>query len=585
MASNFVAFNKGEIAKSIVEEESAWIDTVFKVLRTPHKSLATAGTGAICRQTYGATTTNGHTSHTPAHSIESSGAAGLPTETERDNGMDTGEVAENRVYSLEEKRHLTLTIRDLLAMCSHSHEAAFRLNVRTKLMEAGLVDIIAVCMSSPDDETRLAATDSIHILLIMDGEAFRQLVRTQYETYTKHAAGEEKDALRNSMLLRVIVHRIVHDSDGSVKALCAEILKSLFDSTAMEGSITDKRSFQSILYNDSFELLVSPLEEYTPGPSDMSMEEAECRTNTIQIIIELLTFFVTRHGYELRNRVLREFLIVKAMSYLSSPETLLKLCAVRFLRPIVGMQDGFYNRHLVENKILIRLTQALIANGPWYNMVHSAILDVLDTVVESSTTVLIDSLVVDLFSTIANVEFTDVFGKFITNYANRHPAEHQRLIVQQQSHVSNPPTSPSTDNESLNETPRGMSITTPSVLSVPTQAAAQLDSSTNTNRFTGVTTNTHNDVDIELDLDTEEGGASMDVMATEDTMEVPETSGFVGAVDGNNLDDTGADTQLADMSMGEDSDIWQSAGVNVKEAVDTHMSTDTNTNAHGIPSL
>eukprot|EP01134_Creolimax_fragrantissima_P000267 CFRG0267T1 len=463
---SFVYFNKSEIVKDIVDDEIEWLQEVFRCLAThpnvrsespctsvymnvnnvssvntptSHITPSQAST-ATCTFTPSHSNTNGVCQHisipstsiselaldAPIGSIDNTASTTQLVPTKNDQGEDNGYES----MSVAKRRHLTFTIRDLLLMSSHLMLES-RMACRNAIMDNGLMGALPLCMCSTDASTRLAAVDIVNSLLNLEPGAFRHVVRNQYQVFRRSVSEDERDTLGRNMVIRSLVYRLVHDSDGAVKSLSSEVLKNFLDVAAMDGcSITERTSFLGIFYDDCFDLFASPITLHSDN--DDTSSNRETVRQTLIPVIELMATFVTRHGHRMRNRLLRDGLIVKIMNFLRAQNNLLQLSAVRFLRAIIGLKDEFYNRHLVENKIFLLASEALCRNGARYNMLHSAILDILTFVLQHSTISLIDCLVENHFNMIYDVDFVDIFGKFVSDYARRLPDKYALLLEQYQ---------------------------------------------------------------------------------------------------------------------------------------------------------
>jgi hypothetical protein len=52
--------------------------------------------------------------------------------------------------------------------------------------------------------------------------------------------------------------------------------------------------------------------------------------------------------------------------------------AVRVLKVLLAAKDDFYDRHVEKHNLLEPVAQLLLANGPRYNLLNSAILELFD---------------------------------------------------------------------------------------------------------------------------------------------------------------------------------------------------------------
>lgn len=74
-------------------------------------------------------------------------------------------------------------------------------------------------------------------------------------------------------------------------------------------------------------------------------------------------------------------------------ERWLACAAVRFLRTAIAMKDEFFNRQLLRQNLFEPVMAAFFANGDRYNLLNSAVLDVVDFIRKENIKPMIDHLV------------------------------------------------------------------------------------------------------------------------------------------------------------------------------------------------
>jgi protein phosphatase 4 regulatory subunit 3 len=80
----------------------------------------------------------------------------------------------------------------------------------------------------------------------------------------------------------------------------------------------------------------------------------------------------------LRSATCRKGVVDKVLRLLSRRERWLAVSAVRFVRTCVGTKDDFYVRHFVRTDVLKPIMTAFFANGPRYNLLNSAVLELVE---------------------------------------------------------------------------------------------------------------------------------------------------------------------------------------------------------------
>ena len=114
-------------------------------------------------------------------------------------------------------------------------------------------------------------------------------------------------------------------------------------------------------------------------------------------VCEVLAFCVQSHGYRIKYFILRHNVVQKALGYISptAKATHLTMAVIRFVRACVGLKDEFYNRHLVKNNLFAPIMATFIANGSKYNLLNSAIVEMIDFIrrgnIKSLVTYIVDN--------------------------------------------------------------------------------------------------------------------------------------------------------------------------------------------------
>ncbi|CAI5477462.1 unnamed protein product [Closterium sp. Yama58-4] len=135
-------------------------------------------------------------------------------------------------------------------------------------------------------------------------------------------------------------------AEEGLHAQLLEMLRVLLDPHTMDAA--DKSKFLDLFYEDYLQLLISAV---------------VAGTNASQPY------------YVLRNSVAE-----KVLRLTQRREKYLSVAAIRFLRCCVALKDDFYVRYLVKNRLLDPVMAAFRANGARYNLLNSAVLELIDFV-------------------------------------------------------------------------------------------------------------------------------------------------------------------------------------------------------------
>ena len=137
----------------------------------------------------------------------------------------------------------------------------------------------------------------------------------------------------------------------------------------MDSSV-EKDQFIDIFYDNHVARLLGAVVSAGEGsPAD---------PGTLILVMDLLCYCVTQHSYRIKYYILRNNVVEKVLKLLRRKERAVAAAALRFLRTCLAMRDEFYNRYLVKNSLLEPVLMAFLANGQRYNLLNSAVLELLE---------------------------------------------------------------------------------------------------------------------------------------------------------------------------------------------------------------
>ncbi|NXD90268.1 P4R3A phosphatase, partial [Chaetorhynchus papuensis] len=264
-----------------------------------------------------------------------------------------------------------------------------------------------------DLQVRSAATDIFSYLVEFSPSMVREFVMQE-------AQQSDDDIL----LINVVIEQMICDTDpelgGAVQLM--GLLRTLIDPENMLATAnkTEKSEFLNFFYNHCMHVLTAPLlantaeDKCEKGTEYLHFCFPPCRpcfenlflifvfisclsdavvgstkSNTIcpdnyqtaqllALILELLTFCVEHHTYHIKNYIMNKDLLRRVLVLMNSKHTFLALCALRFMRRIIGLKDEFYNRYITKGNLFEPVINALLDNGTRYNLLNSAVIELFE---------------------------------------------------------------------------------------------------------------------------------------------------------------------------------------------------------------
>lgn len=94
---------------------------------------------------------------------------------------------------------------------------------------------------------------------------------------------------------------------------------------------------------------------------------------------------------------------------MSSKHTFLVLCALRFMRQMIGFKDEIYNLYIIRKNVFEPVINAFLRNGNRYNMLNSAIIELYEFIRVENIKSLIANIVTKFFMAFDSIEYVQTF--------------------------------------------------------------------------------------------------------------------------------------------------------------------------------
>ncbi|NWI39227.1 P4R3B phosphatase, partial [Picathartes gymnocephalus] len=314
-----------------------------------------------------------------------------------------------------------------------------------------------------DLQVRSAATDIFSYLVEFSPSMVREFVMQE-------AQQSDDDIL----LINVVIEQMICDTDpelgGAVQLM--GLLRTLIDPENMLATAnkTEKSEFLNFFYNHCMHVLTAPLLANTsedkcekgteyfhflflpfrPGFCGQHFSALPCssgccyavvgstKSNTIcpdnyqtaqllALILELLTFCVEHHTYHIKNYIMNKDLLRRVLVLMNSKHTFLALCALRFMRRIIGLKDEFYNRYITKGNLFEPVINALLDNGTRYNLLNSAVIELFEFIRVVNIKSLIAHIVENFYNALESIEYVQTFKGLKTKYEQEKDRQSQKL--------------------------------------------------------------------------------------------------------------------------------------------------------------
>ncbi|KAF6721438.1 Serine/threonine-protein phosphatase 4 regulatory subunit 3-A [Oryzias melastigma] len=323
------------------------------------------------------------------------------------------------------------------------------------LANLGILPALEIVMGMNDLQVRAAATDIFSYLVEFSPSMVREFVMQ-----------EPQQTDDDVLLINVVIKQMICDSDpelgGAVQLM--GLLRTLIDPENMLASTnkTEKTEFLSFFYKYCMHVLTAPLLANTAHDKtskgklaarsagrgkfwiDLSVisvsdqQEGSTKINPVcpdnfqtaqllALILELLTFCVEHHTYHIKTYIMNKDLLRRVLVLMNSKHTFLALCALRFMRRIIGLKDEYYNRYIIKGNLFEPVINALLDNGTRYNLLNSAIIELFEFIKVEDIKSLIAHIVDNFYKALEPIEYVQTFKGLKGRYEQEKDRQSQRL--------------------------------------------------------------------------------------------------------------------------------------------------------------
>ncbi|KAG2450841.1 hypothetical protein HYH02_004675 [Chlamydomonas schloesseri] len=267
---------------------------------------------------------------------------------------------------------LVAFLQEFCSLARHLQQQQ-RASLFNRLVQLGLFEVVTRIIEHSVDDVKLKATDILMSSMQHDVTALREFLYKQ--------AGHT--------LFGLLVRELTDSTDAGLAEQVCEALKLLMDPDTMEAPV-EKNELLDVFYDKYLDKMTEVI------LSDQSINSTGTRSvpaATLGLILELMCFCVQNHSYRIRYYTLRKHLVEKVLKLLHRRERWLVCGTVRFMRVCVALKDEFFIRYLLRHNCFGPLMVVFFENGERYNLLNSAVLDLIDFIRKENIKPLLDHLV------------------------------------------------------------------------------------------------------------------------------------------------------------------------------------------------
>uniref|UniRef100_A0A4W5PEK6 Serine/threonine-protein phosphatase 4 regulatory subunit 3 n=1 Tax=Hucho hucho TaxID=62062 RepID=A0A4W5PEK6_9TELE len=297
------------------------------------------------------------------------------------------------------------------------------------LANLGILPALEIVMGMDDLQVRAAATDIFSYLVEFSPSMVREFVMQ-----------EPQQTDDDVLLINVVIKQMICDSDpelgGAVQLM--GLLRTLIDPENMltPTNKTEKTEFLSFFYKYCMQVLTAPLLANTVD--EKKSKEGSTKINPVcpdnfqtaqllALILELLTFCVEHHTYHIKTYIMNKDLLRRILVLMNCKHTFLALCALRFMRRIIGQKDEYYNRYIIKGNLFEPVINTLLDNGTRYNLLNSAIIELFEFIKVEDVKSLIAHIIDNYYKALESIEYVQTFKGLKGRYEQEKDRQTLRL--------------------------------------------------------------------------------------------------------------------------------------------------------------
>lgn len=336
------------------------------------------------------------------------------------------------------KKEAVLFIQQCCAIAKNLQPPA-RQTLYNNFLAHGLLQVINFGLRHSDVAVRVGATDILVSMIDHDPQMIRSMIYRQLH--------EKQPPLTDSLIDLLLV-----EVDLGVKSQISDALKVLLDqgppiqpeaiakangeyavraaSRIPPSADPQQDNFLNGFYESSATKLFQPLIDLQGRASmDFSVQQASMFT----YLIEILCFFIRQHQHRSKFFVLNNDIVLRISQLLRCPEKFLKLgesvrtekvlsdancliVAVRFIRQLIGLQDEFYVKHVLEKKVIGPILDVLVETMPKDSLLSSACLEFFEFIRKENIKELVKHVVENYRDKIQSLVYLDLFRTLLLRY-------------------------------------------------------------------------------------------------------------------------------------------------------------------------
>ncbi|KAF9384342.1 Platinum sensitivity protein [Podila verticillata] len=313
--------------------------------------------------------------------------------------------------TLDRKRDVVLFVQQFCSIAKTTQMPA-RVGLYRTLSQNGLFNIFEMALSDTEPKIKMAGAEILLSAMEHDPNLVRSYVVKQ---------SEDKD---QKQLMDVLLDQMLVEDDVGIKLQYSEVLRVLLDTNPnqMDNGMQiinnatphdpDLDKFLDLFYLRFVEKLVSPMLEL---PEDVPSFDRKL-SSLCENICQILTFIVRSHSFRSKYYVLSSGIVAKMCLLFKNRDQHLRLCALRFFRTCIGLNDDFYVRYLIKHNVAQHVVDLLLSTNNKNNLLNSACIEFFEYIRHENNKALVAHVVSLHGERLKQIQYVDTFNQLIRRF-------------------------------------------------------------------------------------------------------------------------------------------------------------------------
>ncbi|XP_045372214.1 protein PPP4R3C [Camelus bactrianus] len=286
----------------------------------------------------------------------------------------------DKTTDIDKRRELVFFFKEFCAF-SQTLQPQSKDTLFKTLTQLGILPALKIVMATDDLQIKSAATDIFAYLVEYSPSIIRGFIMEE--------AQQSEDG---NLFINLVIEQMICDTDpelgGAIHLM--ELLRELLDPYNMLATPTkcERSEFLNFFYKRCMHNLIVPLLSTT--------SEDVCEEDNIV-------------GADQNNN----------------------LCALRFMRRMIGLKDELYNHYIIKGNLFEPVVNALLDNGTRYNMLNSAVIELFEYIRVENIKSLVAHVVENFYKTLESIEYVQTFKGLKIQYEQE---KDQQIQIQKTLH-------------------------------------------------------------------------------------------------------------------------------------------------------